>query len=219
MATDREERIRQLAHEIWEREGPPHGRDAEHWRLATEAYEAERASSRLDDAGVPIEAAHSAEPSARRGRTSQGRTASPAPETVSVPKRKRRTKAEMAAAAAGVAGAAAAVAATMAVTKRRRGTKAQTTDEASPTPAADVALRRPRGSKSGTSLSGTEPEPVAVISKAATGVMPDPSANGLSDVAPGAVPDPGAERPSDAALKTVPENASDEDPSRDRTAD
>ena len=42
MATDREERIRQLAHEIWEREGHPHGRDTEHWRLATEAYEAER---------------------------------------------------------------------------------------------------------------------------------------------------------------------------------
>lgn len=45
MATDREERIRQLAHEIWEREGHPHGRDAEHWRLATQAYEAELAAA------------------------------------------------------------------------------------------------------------------------------------------------------------------------------
>ncbi len=54
MTTDREERIRQLAHAIWEREGHPHGRDAEHWRMATEAYEAEMAGPRYDDAGQPI---------------------------------------------------------------------------------------------------------------------------------------------------------------------
>jgi hypothetical protein len=31
-----DERIRQRAYEIWEREGRPHGREAEHWRKAAE---------------------------------------------------------------------------------------------------------------------------------------------------------------------------------------
>jgi hypothetical protein len=39
-----DEQIRQRAYEIWEREGRPHGRDAEHWRMAVE----ELATSRAD---------------------------------------------------------------------------------------------------------------------------------------------------------------------------
>lgn len=31
-----QDRIKQRAHEIWEREGRPHGRDAEHWSRAEE---------------------------------------------------------------------------------------------------------------------------------------------------------------------------------------
>ena len=31
-----DEMIRQRAYEIWEREGRPHGREAEHWRMAAE---------------------------------------------------------------------------------------------------------------------------------------------------------------------------------------
>jgi hypothetical protein len=34
MSDDREHRIRQRAHEIWEREGRPSGRDREHWERA-----------------------------------------------------------------------------------------------------------------------------------------------------------------------------------------
>jgi hypothetical protein len=34
MPPDRDERIRQRAYEIWEREGRPHGREEEHWRMA-----------------------------------------------------------------------------------------------------------------------------------------------------------------------------------------
>jgi len=33
---DREERIRQRAHEIWEREGRPEGREEQHWYQACE---------------------------------------------------------------------------------------------------------------------------------------------------------------------------------------
>ena len=38
-----DERIRQRAYEIWEREGRPHGRDAEHWRRAVEELATARA--------------------------------------------------------------------------------------------------------------------------------------------------------------------------------
>jgi hypothetical protein len=41
----REERIRERAYEIWEREGKPHGRDAEHWRQAASEIDAEVAAS------------------------------------------------------------------------------------------------------------------------------------------------------------------------------
>lgn len=34
---DREERIRRRAHEIWEREGRPEGREREHWDQAVQA--------------------------------------------------------------------------------------------------------------------------------------------------------------------------------------
>jgi hypothetical protein len=35
------DRIRRRAYEIWEREGRPHGREAEHWRLACEEIASE----------------------------------------------------------------------------------------------------------------------------------------------------------------------------------
>jgi hypothetical protein len=35
-ARDREERIRQKAHQIWIEEGRPEGRDREHWDMASE---------------------------------------------------------------------------------------------------------------------------------------------------------------------------------------
>ncbi|TIV00661.1 MAG: DUF2934 domain-containing protein [Mesorhizobium sp.] len=38
---DREERIRRRAHEIWEREGRPEGREREHWDQAMQEIEAE----------------------------------------------------------------------------------------------------------------------------------------------------------------------------------
>ena len=214
MATYREDRIRRLAHEIWEREGHPHGRDAEHWRLATEAYEAELAGGRFDDAGQPIEvgqqASHEgmikapvAAPKARRGRKPQADITPSATETLPVTKRKRRTKAEMAAAAAGIAGAAAAVVATMAATKRRRGTKAETADEAAP--AATAAPRRARRTTSKTTLSAAGPAPDGPASDEMTGAIPDPSADRPSDVATDLTPDPGAEPPSDAVRDPRPE--------------
>ena len=41
MDDERERRIRERAHEIWEREGRPDGAQEEHWRRASEEIDAE----------------------------------------------------------------------------------------------------------------------------------------------------------------------------------
>src|SRR5687768_8289682 len=41
MSEDREERVRQRAHEIWEREGKPHGHEKKHWEQASNEIDAE----------------------------------------------------------------------------------------------------------------------------------------------------------------------------------
>jgi DUF2934 family protein len=45
MDEEREARIRQRAHEIWEREGRPEGAQEEHWRRACEEIDAEDQST------------------------------------------------------------------------------------------------------------------------------------------------------------------------------
>jgi hypothetical protein len=40
-----DEQIRQRAYEIWEREGRPEGREADHWRMAAEELSAQRAGA------------------------------------------------------------------------------------------------------------------------------------------------------------------------------
>ncbi|HEX2256662.1 MAG TPA: DUF2934 domain-containing protein [Afifellaceae bacterium] len=51
--SDRDERIKQRAYEIWESEGRPEGRHLDHWR---------RAASEIDNAGQGAGAAPSAQP-------------------------------------------------------------------------------------------------------------------------------------------------------------
>jgi hypothetical protein len=61
MESDREERIRALAHRIWEEEGQPEGQEERHWRLAESVVieeEAERAGlmrkrEKQPDQGLP----------------------------------------------------------------------------------------------------------------------------------------------------------------------
>ena len=43
MSEDREERVRRRAHEIWEREGRPHGDEKKHWEQASNEIDAEGA--------------------------------------------------------------------------------------------------------------------------------------------------------------------------------
>lgn len=45
MSDDRQRRIEQRAHEIWQREGCPDGRADEHWRRATAEIEADESAA------------------------------------------------------------------------------------------------------------------------------------------------------------------------------
>jgi len=54
--SDREEQIRRRAYEIWERDGRPEGREAEHWRQAAQEIEAEENAAAIGGAsGTPPE--------------------------------------------------------------------------------------------------------------------------------------------------------------------
>ena len=48
-ADEREQRIRELAHHIWEAEGCPAGQELRHWYAATRLVEAEDAGEHDDD--------------------------------------------------------------------------------------------------------------------------------------------------------------------------
>ncbi len=93
--TDREEKIRQHAYGIWEKEGYPHGRDEDHWHRAVREVTEEPAAAApaqaelLPDIGdapslQPADAAPAKKPAARRRKA--------AAETTPATPRKRSTK-------------------------------------------------------------------------------------------------------------------------------
>jgi hypothetical protein len=53
---DRDRRVREVAYRLWEDEGRPDGRDAEHWRRALTLVEAEEALALRSDPPPPPEA-------------------------------------------------------------------------------------------------------------------------------------------------------------------
>ena len=72
--TDREEKIRQRAYNIWEEEGYPHGRAEHHWqRAAREVVEPEVAAA---EQPVSASAAPAEKPAPRRRKAATG---APAP--------------------------------------------------------------------------------------------------------------------------------------------
>ena len=60
MTDDRQHRIRQRAHAIWESHGRPHGADRDHWEQATQEIDAEDAAGK----NKPARAAAAAKPKA-----------------------------------------------------------------------------------------------------------------------------------------------------------
>jgi hypothetical protein len=49
---DNEQQIRERAYAIWESEGRPHGRDADHWRQASEELAAASAAHKVSGNGL-----------------------------------------------------------------------------------------------------------------------------------------------------------------------
>lgn len=60
MTEDKQHRIRQRAHAIWESRGHPHGHDRDHWEQATREIDAEDAAAKKK----PARAAAAAKPAA-----------------------------------------------------------------------------------------------------------------------------------------------------------
>ena len=56
MSDDRQHRIRQRAHQIWESHGRPHGADRDHWDQATREIDAEDAVAKKKPARAPAPA-------------------------------------------------------------------------------------------------------------------------------------------------------------------
>lgn len=66
---DLNDRIRERAYELWEREGRPHGRDSEHWKTAEkELGAAPAASPTVTAKAAPAAPAPLKRPSLLRGR-------------------------------------------------------------------------------------------------------------------------------------------------------
>jgi len=90
-----EEKISKRAHQIWEAEGRPHGRDRQHWEQAAreiaeeKTLRSQQAAAMGADAGI-----HGAEPSVeeiyRERRDSPGATGETIPAPRAKPKRKPR---------------------------------------------------------------------------------------------------------------------------------
>jgi len=62
MATDRQDRIRHRAHEIWEKQGRPHGADYQHWDQATREIDAEDAAAKKPAAKASASKAGASKP-------------------------------------------------------------------------------------------------------------------------------------------------------------
>lgn len=77
---DREQRIRERAHAIWEAEGRPHGRHEEFWARAEEDVRAQEASSQADTKSVEeaMPAASTPAKAPRGGKARTGETKSAA---------------------------------------------------------------------------------------------------------------------------------------------
>lgn len=56
MSDDRQHRIRQRAHQIWESQGRQHGADRDHWDQATREIDAEDAVAKKKPVRAPVPA-------------------------------------------------------------------------------------------------------------------------------------------------------------------
>jgi hypothetical protein len=74
-----DERVRARAHELWEKEGRPEGRDKEHWAQAEEDVKAAKRGKGRDDKAPA--ASEAGEEKAAAGKRAVGRKRAPTRET------------------------------------------------------------------------------------------------------------------------------------------
>lgn len=81
MTNDHDEQIRTRAHEIWEREGRPEGRDQEHWQRGREEIESEIGMSGTEPAQTASLRGSSSDPAQDSGASQRKRKATPSRST------------------------------------------------------------------------------------------------------------------------------------------
>lgn len=86
MTDDRQHRIRQRAHAIWESHGRPHGHDRDHWDQATREIDAEDAAAAAPK--KPARAAATAKPKAATAKPKAAAKAPAAKKPAAKPKAK-----------------------------------------------------------------------------------------------------------------------------------
>ena len=92
MDQDHQERIRQRAHEIWESEGRPQGRDADHWSRAEEELKNQMGNDQPAQETEP-QLAQTAKPARARATRATKTAKASATDEPAKPKRTRKTKA------------------------------------------------------------------------------------------------------------------------------
>ncbi|KTC31516.1 hypothetical protein AO260_13025 [Pseudomonas sp. ABAC21] len=89
--SNEDKRIRELAHQIWESEGKPHGDDARHWEMARKLAEAEALtpskSKPADKPKAGPKAAPKAAPKPKPAPAAAGKPAAPAAKKPPAPKK------------------------------------------------------------------------------------------------------------------------------------
>ncbi|AZE94533.1 hypothetical protein C4J95_2516 [Pseudomonas orientalis] len=82
--SNEDKRIRELAHQIWESEGKPHGEDARHWEMARKLAEAEALTPSKPKPAAKPKTAPKATPKAKPAAPA---AAKPAPKKPAAPKK------------------------------------------------------------------------------------------------------------------------------------
>ena len=161
MRDERDQRIRDRAHAIWEAEGRPHGRDQEHWRQAAEEIAREFATEEAGGArttpvsGIASDTLYTAQTSGRRRRT---KAAEPAPDAKDAqPKRRHGGSGAMEADTIGT-GSTQASDASPAPGRKRRTVRSEGTKEDGAPPAEPKAPRR-GAAKGAADAAAGDPEP------------------------------------------------------------
>ncbi|QOQ77472.1 DUF2934 domain-containing protein [Pseudomonas poae] len=86
MSTE-DKRIRELAHQIWESEGKPHGEDARHWEMARKLAEAEALTPSKSKPAAKPKTAPKPAPKAKPPAPAASKPAPPAAKKPAAPKK------------------------------------------------------------------------------------------------------------------------------------